>query len=253
MNKFYYLIICIIGLSFSKLAYAQPCTPDPNLTYNGISPSGLPPAMAGYYYWTTLSFKIPKDSVVKTNGLEIPVTIDSAKFLYAAGKPDSFTLACDKLGCTWVGGSKGCALFSGQVSKEYTDSTLEYPMKIYTKTWYRFTGGVDQFDRIDSATNYVFRILKYNGIGEITTYTNLKAYPNPTHGKVTIELRDIQDDVNEITIMDAFGKLVYSQQFDKPTSFLKTYTADLSAYKPGLYLVTLKSGNKVGLSKVVLN
>jgi hypothetical protein len=53
--------------------------------------------------------------------------------------------------------------------------------------------------------------------------------------------------------MDAFGKLVYSQQFDKPTSFLKTYTADLSAYKPGLYLVTLKSGNKVGLSKVVLN
>lgn len=253
MNKFYYLIICIIGLSYSKLAYAQPCTPDPNLTYNGISPDGLPPAMAGYYYWTTLSFKIPKDSVVKTNGLEIPVTIDSAKFLYAAGKPDSFTFACDKPGCAWVGGSKGCALFSGQVSKEYTDSTLEYPMKIYTKTWYRFTGGVDQFDRIDSATNYVFRILKYNGIGEITTYTNLKAYPNPTQGKITIELRDIQDAVNEITIMDAFGKLVYSQQFDKPTSFLKTYTADLSAYKPGLYLVTLKSGNKVGLSKVVLN
>lgn len=253
MKKIYYLLVCVATILITQLSNAQPCTPDPNLTYNGISPDGLPPAMAGYYYFTTLSFKIPHDSVVSSGGLDIPVTIDSARFLYAAGKPDSFTFTCDKPSCVWPGGTKGCALFAGQVSKEHNDTTLEFPMKIYTLTWYRFTGGPDQFTRIDSATNYVFRILKYNGIGEITTYTNLKVYPNPTQGKVTIELRDIQDQANEVTIMDAFGKLVYSRQFDKPSSFLTTYTADLSDYKPGLYVVTLKSGNKVGVSKVLLN
>ncbi len=237
----------------TQLSQAQPCTPDPNLTYNGISPDGLPPAMAGYYYHTVLSFKIPSDSViVASGGLEIPVTIDSTKFLFASGKPDSFSFACDKPGCVWAGGTKGCALFSGEVSKEHNDTTLEYPMKIYTQTFYHFTGSPDPFQRIDSATNYVFRILIYNGISEITTYTNLKAYPNPTQGKVTIELRDIQGPANEVTIMDAFGKLVYSLRFDKPSAFLTTYTADLSDYQPGLYIVTLTSGNKVGTSKIML-
>ena len=253
MKKIYYLLVCLICIAFSNVAYAQPCTPDPALTYNGISPDGLPPAMAGYYYWSVLSFKIPKDSVAKVNGLTIPVTIDSAKFLYAAGKPDSFSFACDKPSCAWPGGTKGCALFAGQVSKEHNDTTLEYPMKIYTKTWYRLTGGADQYNRIDSATNYVFRILKYNGIGEITTYTNLKAYPNPTKGKITIELRDIKETVNEVSIMDAFGKQVYRQQFDKPSAFLTNFTADLSEYNPGLYIVTLRSGNSIGTSRVLLH
>lgn len=251
MKKIYYFLLCLTGLLLAQSGNAQ-CIPDPNLTYNGISPDGLPPAMAGYYYSTTLSFKIPRDSVAKVSGIDVPVTIDSAKFLYAAGKPDSFTFACDKPGCVWAGGTKGCALFSGQVSKEHNTTTLEFPMKIYTMTWYRLTGSPDQGSRIDSATNYVFRILVYNGVSEITTYTNLTAYPNPTHGKVTIELRDIQDEANEVSIMDAFGKVVYTQHFDKPSSFLTTYTADLSDYKPGLYVVTLTSGNKVGTSKVMV-
>ncbi|MES2559050.1 MAG: T9SS type A sorting domain-containing protein [Bacteroidota bacterium] len=253
MKKIFYILLCLSGILSAQLAYAQPCVPDPNLTYNGISPDGLPPAMAGYYYWTTLSFKIPRDSTVRNGGIDIPVTVDSARFLYAAGKPDSFAFTCDKPGCVWPGGTKGCALFDGQVSKFHNDTTLEYPMKIYTITWYRLTGSPDQFSRIDSATNYVFRILKFNGTSELTTYTNLKAYPNPTQGIVTIELRDIQDEVNEVTIMDAFGKLVYSRHFDKPSAFLTTYTADLSNYKPGLYVVTLTSGNKIGTSKVMLH
>lgn len=243
-------IILLFSVLAGKQATAQePCTPDPNLNYNGISPEQLPNAMAGVQYYATLSFKIPKDSMISGS---IPVTIDSAKFLYAAGRPPGFTFNCNTAGCVWPGGSKGCALFTGMVAQNYTDSVVEFPMKIYTQTWYRFTGGVDQYSRLDSATNYVFRIVKYNGIGEFTTYTPLKAYPNPTHGMVTIELRDIRENANEVMIMDAFGKVVYTEKFDKPSQFLSTYTADLSAYKPGLYLVTLKSGDRSGLSKVML-
>jgi hypothetical protein len=253
MKKIYILFtILIMSLVSGFTLHAQPCTPDPNLTYNGISPDGLPPAMAGYYYYTVLSFKIPKDSLIKAGGLDVPVTVDSSKFIYATGKPDSFYFACDKPGCVWPGGTKGCALFAGQVSQNYTDTTLEYKMKIYTQTWYRFTGSPDQYSRIDSATNYVFRILKYNGIAELTTYTNLTAYPNPTNGKVTIEVRDIEAETNELTILDAFGKRVYSNSFEKPSSFLSSFTADLSDYKPGLYIVMLQSGNKVGTARILL-
>lgn len=252
MKKIYCIVLGLIGLFVAQSSKAQ-CIPDPNLNYNGISPDGLPAAMAGYPYSTVLSFKIPSDSVVRVSGFDVPVTVDSAKFLYAAGKPAGFNFACDKPSCVWLGGTKGCALFSGMVPKENNDSTLEYPMKIYTMTWYHITGTPDPASRIDSATNYVFRILKYNGIGELTTYTKLTAYPNPTQGKVTIELRDIQDRANEVTVMDAFGKLVYSHSFDKPSSFLTTYTADLTGYTPGLYLVTLKSGNKISTAKVMLH
>lgn len=243
-------LLCIVIGKESK-AQVWPCEPSPNLTWNGIYPENLPNAMAGYEYWTTLSFQIPHDSMINGN---IPVTIDSVSFLYATGKPPGFNFVCNVApNCTWPGGGRGCALFTGKVDSTFTDSIAEYPMKIYTMTWYRLSGGTDQFSRIDSATNYSFKIVKYNGLAEFTKYTTLKAYPNPTTGIVTIELRDIRDNVNEVTIMDAFGKVIYTEKFDKPSQFLSTYTADLSNYSPGLYMITLKSGDKVGLSKIMLH
>jgi hypothetical protein len=252
MKKVLLIGILLLSVFSGKHASAQvwPCEPSPELTWNGIYPENLPNAMAGVLYWTSLSFQIPQDSII--NPGNIAVTIDSVKFLYASGKPPGFDFICNTPTCAWPGGGRGCALFYGQVDTGFTDSVSEYPMKIYTRTWFRFTGGTDQLDRIDSATNYAFKIVKYNGLAEFSQYTTLKAYPNPTTGLVTIELRDIKDNANEVSIMDAFGKVVYTEKFDKPSQFLSTYTADLSGYTPGLYIVTLKSGDKVGLSKIML-
>jgi hypothetical protein len=248
MRTILHSIIFLISCSVAIQAKAQ-CTPDANLTYNGIYPDQLPDGMAGVDYESVLSFKIPADSSISG----ISVTIDSTKFLYAAGKPTGFTFLCNSPTCAWAGGTKGCARFTGKIDSADHNAIKEYPMKVYTQTWYRFTGSPTQYTRIDSATNFVFRVVAYNGIAEINTYTTLKAYPNPTNGIVTIELRDIQNDANEVTIMDAFGKIVYTEHFDKPNRFLTTYTADLSSYKPGLYLVSLKSGDKIGLSRIMLN
>lgn len=250
------LAIGVVFALFKQEAFAQ-CTPDPNLIYNGISPETLPDAMAGYYYYTVLSFKIPKDSVIivgsGSSRSEIPVTIDSARFIYATGKPPGFNFNCNNGTCTWKGGEKGCALFFGMVDSSFTDSIAEYPMKIYTQTWYRFTGGTDQFQRIDSATNYVFRIVKYNGIGEFTTYQHLAAYPNPTRGIVTIELRDLEKDNSHVKVIDAFGKLVYETTVNENNRFLNSLSVDLSDYHPGLYFITVQSGDKMGMSKVRLH
>lgn len=238
----------VILALFTQQAFAQ-CTPDPNLTYNGISPENLPNAMAGYYYSTTLSFKIPKDSSISG----VNVSIDSAKFIYAKGQPPGFSFNCNSKTCAWAGGEKGCALFTGMVDQNFTDSIEEYPMKIYTQTWYRFTGGTDQFQRIDSATNYTFRIVKYNGFAELTQYQNLTVFPNPTNGIVTIELRDLEKDNSHVKVMDAFGKLIYENTISENAQFLNTLSVDLSGYTSGLYFVTVQSGDKMGLSKVMLH
>jgi hypothetical protein len=242
--------LLFLSMILTMLAYkanAQ-CTPDSALTFNGISPETLPDAMAGYYYSSTLSFKIPRDSSISG----VKVTVDSAKFLYATGKPPGFNFACNNADCLWPGGTKGCALFYGQVDSNFTDSVAEFPMKIYTMTWYRFTGGVDQFQRIDSATNYSFKIVKYLGIAELTTYQRLSAYPNPSTGKVTIELRDLANDKAEVKVMDAFGKLVWETTVADNNRFMNAVSVDLSAYAPGLYFITVKSGDKLGMSKVML-
>ncbi len=259
MKRIYNLLVLVLGLFLSHIAFAQPCTPNANLNYNGIYPETLPDAMAGYEYWTTLSFQIPRDSslVVGSSGNQstIAITIDSAAFLYASGKPPGFSFFCNTSNCTWAGGTKGCALFNGKVDSTFTGDSakVEFPMKIYTKTWYRFTGGAQQFDRIDSATNYVFRIVKYNGLSELTTYQNLTAYPNPTNGNITIELRDLSNNNSELKVMDAFGKLIYETTISENNKFLNSLSVDLSTYKPGLYFVTVKSGDRLGLSKVMLH
>jgi len=252
------LLMLVIGLLCAYTNFAQPCTPDPNLNYNGISPESLPNAMAGYEYWATLSFQIPRDSSIlfgsPPNQSAVAITIDSARFLYASGKPAGFTFYCNTPTCTWAGGTKGCALFNGKTDSTFTGDSaqLEFPMKIYINTWYRFTGGSDQFSRIDSATNYRFNILKYSGIAELSTYQPLTAYPNPTNGNITIELRDLAKNNCDVKIMDAYGKLVYETTITENDKFLNSLSVDLSTYKPGLYFVTVKSGDKLGFSKVML-
>lgn len=250
MRIYLLLFACVFLGSLTTQAQVWPCTPDPNLTYNGISPAELPGAMAGYEYWSVLSFKIPRDSSTANN---ISVTIDSAQFIYVTGAPEGFTFNCNSPECVWPGGTKGCALFHGMVDSTFTDSVAEFPLKIYTITWFRFTNAAAQYSRIDSATNYVFRITKYNGIAEVSTYTNLNAYPNPTTGNLTIELRDLSNTQGTVLVTDMFGKTVFQQEVSGNNQFLQTLQLDLSSYAKGLYWVTLHNENGSAIRKVMLH
>jgi hypothetical protein len=247
MKKIYPLILLIF--MFPVINVSAQCTPHEELTYNGIYPEKLPDAMLGVDYYSTLSFKIPQDSVI-TGG--IAVSIDSAKFLYASGQPSGFTFQCNTPRCSWPGGAKGCALFTGKADINNAAAVREYPMKIYTQTWYKIKGAPQQYSRIDSASNFKFTIVAYNGLGEISKYTPLTAYPNPATGVVTIEVRNVMQDAGEVTVTDMTGRVVYHKTFAKPSEFLTTFTADLGGHKPGLYLVSFKAGDQYGLSRIML-
>lgn len=76
----------------------------------------------------------------------------------------------------------------------------------------------------------------------LNTYTNaeqtLTIYPNPTSGDFVIETESEVLGRTRISISDTFGKVIYSEWFDKTDFFLSKHIANLHLTK-GLYIVTL--------------
>ncbi len=83
------------------------------------------------------------------------------------------------------------------------------------------------------------------GIFQNTYGTEILVYPNPTNGRLTV---DLGNDYPEtfVNIYDVNGKLV-DKFFFNNQSILEFYINDIS----GIYLIDLKSGNKNALMKVV--
>ena len=92
-------------------------------------------------------------------------------------------------------------------------------------------------------TSYnTFQTLSSNRItaGDIQLGENLNIYPNPTRGLFNISFIAEKIDNFEITIIDAFGKLV--SQEDKQ-DFIGEYTkqVDLSDYPRGIYMLQIRN------------
>ena len=79
-----------------------------------------------------------------------------------------------------------------------------------------------------------------NGIPLPTELTS-KAYPNPTADFTTLELGLPEKERAEIAVYSMNGQhlqTVYDGKIERGTS---TYSIDLSAYEPGMYLITIRS------------
>ena len=87
--------------------------------------------------------------------------------------------------------------------------------------------------------------------GDTELGENLNIYPNPTRGFFNISFIAKKVDNFEITIVDAFGKLV--SQEDKQ-DFIGEYTkqVDLSAYPRGIYVVQIKTQDSFVSKRIVL-
>jgi len=84
-------------------------------------------------------------------------------------------------------------------------------------------------------------IKKYTKPNSITEQiADLQVYPNPFHDQVTIDTRNILSPGN-ITITSLNGQVV----FEQPISGSTKSTLNLSALKPGNYLLTIQTKNKI--------
>ena len=86
---------------------------------------------------------------------------------------------------------------------------------------------------------------------ENSNMTNLSIYPNPTRGVFNIFFISDEIDNFEITIVDAFGKLI-SQETKQ--AFVGEYSKqlDLSTYPRGIYMVQIRTNDSFVSKRVVL-
>jgi hypothetical protein len=81
-------------------------------------------------------------------------------------------------------------------------------------------------------------------------------YPNPTHGKFTVEVADSEVSTNmQIIIFDYLGKIIYQRNITNELSQgINTFDFDLSKYSNGLYLLNIVKDNVIiDTKKIVKN
>ena len=99
----------------------------------------------------------------------------------------------------------------------------------------------------------LFSTLSSNRItaGDVDLGANLNVYPNPTDGMFNISFISEELDNFEITVIDAFGKLI---TYEEKQDFVGEYTksVDLSAYSKGIYIVLIKTQDSFVTKRIVL-
>ena len=80
---------------------------------------------------------------------------------------------------------------------------------------------------------------------------NLSVYPNPTRGLFNISFVSEKIDDFEITLIDAFGKLII-QEDKKDFIGELTKQVDLSEYPRGIYMLQIKTRNSFVSKRIVL-
>ena len=86
----------------------------------------------------------------------------------------------------------------------------------------------------------------YTGIGAINEFTSLEVYPNPTTGKVSINMGEIQQGVH-VKISNALGQVLLNKAFG--SSRMVQVSVD---GKPGMYFLEITTADgKSGMVKVI--
>ena len=121
---------------------------------------------------------------------------------------------------------------------------------LYVNNVYNFgsTGEVE-LKNIDSVDNNILGkvILAHSFVGlDELTATTATLYPNPAISSVTIELTD-KNAVAELTIVDLFGKVVYT------SSVAGTESVDVSNFTSGVYVVRLTNNGQTSSTRFVKN
>jgi hypothetical protein len=90
------------------------------------------------------------------------------------------------------------------------------------------------------------------GIHQGLSATNMQIYPNPSKGKITLELNASAQDVTfQLTLMNAGGDILEKREVTVTGN--KTEELDFSTYAPGIYIMNLMNDTHYGVQKLVIS
>ncbi|WP_157454218.1 T9SS type A sorting domain-containing protein [Crocinitomix catalasitica] len=84
------------------------------------------------------------------------------------------------------------------------------------------------------------------GINEINPLSQIKCYPNPTNGNVTIARNDDSSGPLNVVVLNNLGAVIYQNQMTAPT-----LEFDLSEYASGIYFVRIAFNSDVWVEKLI--
>ncbi|MFC2104884.1 T9SS type A sorting domain-containing protein, partial [Bacteroidota bacterium] len=206
------------------------------------------------------------------NSFEVSVTDEGNYKIYveAFKSGDSYTSAnktvtvdfSPEIAVAKVSGENGVAI-SGTFTENYDSvqifvddtytSSIEDPATDFTDTVDMSATGTYDFyidayiDGTAYQSNEESLNFNYVGINSVNQVNDLKVYPNPTNGVVTIELPDDFNKNYDINVYNLSGAQVYSAVINRSDNRL-----NLDELKEGLYIIRLENNGEVYSQKIQL-
>ncbi len=78
----------------------------------------------------------------------------------------------------------------------------------------------------------------------------LSVYPNPSNGKITLEMNEVNNDRYNVTINNLIGQTVYS--FEKEINGFYKEDIDISTFGKGTYLITISNSSTAITEKLIV-
>ena len=130
-------------------------------------------------------------------------------------------------------GSQGFAAFTFKLKRGLTPGT---PISEMSNIYFDFNTPVP--------TGHTLNTIQYPaGIDEVTATSEMKVYPNPTTGNVTIDLSAVSESKVTVTVYDMSGRAMISGQEIDVTQ-AKVLKLNTSALVPGVYIIEANGTNR---------
>ena len=113
-----------------------------------------------------------------------------------------------------------------------------------------------------SSGNYTFIVVDANGCSDSTNINfsitsinefskfNIIIHPNPSNGKITLEMNGVNNDIYNVTINNLLGQTVYTIEKEINDSF--TEDIDISKFGQGTYLITILNSSSIITEKLIV-
>ena len=239
-------VFSLIVFVFSALIAQTQCVPDTSVfppgTEFGVYPDvneNLPCGVPNEDYETVMHMIVPSEFETEFGGFPVTVTITSYEVVSVDGLPAAFVWATNEP--SWAGGEVGCMTILGNTANEGT-----YDLTINLSADYTVFGQPGTLDTAYTGYSIVIDIGCTTVDIEsliVEQLENLVIYPNPTAGNVW----NLSQDVQELTVYDQFGRVVY---FDQNVIANKEI---VTSFKNGVYTIVALKEDELITKKLIVD
>ncbi len=234
------LLSLISITAFAASSFAQVCMPDPNAT--GLLYPMTPDSTTNVWqdYTQTVTISVPTDTTVSV----ITVYVDSIQLDSVRGLPNGLTYGCNSsLGnCTYLGGTEGCFIISGNVNDSAGTYPITFDVVIYGVLDSTGTGG-DPLVLPYSIEVYNLFVGEPLGVQTLSTskFDVIQNVPNPFNGSTIIKFNNPVAETVNFYVYDMIGRQVHNSKINAVTGVNTiNYTSEKLA--PGAYFYTIANG-----------